>query len=122
MNEQNSQRGSGASQDNGRETRETVTINVPAGVGLPGLGSVISVLLMAGIWGIVGIGYICVPGSLVAGVIGVGVGLMNVGNGLAAAALALGCGIACIGLCVPCLRGTNILHKFALKQTKGALH
>lgn len=105
---------SGASQQAGR----TIIIDVPASTATLGLGPIISALLLFGAWMVVGIGYICVPGSLVGAVAGIVLGFMNVGNGLAAAALCFGCGIACIGLCAPIFYGTRFLHGLVKRQSK----
>ena len=98
-----------------REAR-TVTINVPASADLLGLGTVISWLLVAAAWGVVGIAYLCVPGSVVAAALGVASAAMNLGGGLAAFALAAGVAVTCIGLCMPCLAGANALRCLLLRR------
>lgn len=100
-----------------RESR-TITIDVPSSATTLGLAPIISLLLLFGAWMVVGIGYICVPGSLLGAVAGVVLGFMNVGNGLAAAALCFGCGIAGLGLCAPIFYGTRFLHGLVKRQSK----
>ena len=71
---------------------------------------------MAGAWGVVGIGYICVPGSLAAAVLGVVCAAMNLSAGLAPVALCAGTAVACVGLCYPILVGTRMLQAVLLKR------
>lgn len=100
---------------------QTIVVNLPKGLGsFFGLGSVISALMLFAAWMIVGIGYICVPGSLVGAVLGVALGVMNLGNGLASAALCLGCGIACLGMFIPLLLGTQAARRLLTKRTRAA--
>lgn len=104
-----------------RDNAQTIVVNLPKGLGsFFGLGSVISVLMLFAAWMIVGIGYLCVPGSLVGAVLGIALGFMNLGNGLASAALCLGCGIACLGMCLPLLRGTQAARRALAKRTHAA--
>lgn len=94
----------------------TVTIEVPASAGMFGLGGIISGLLLAAAWGVVGIAYICVPGSLAAAVLAVVSACMSLGVGLMPFALCAGIAVACVGLCIPCLQGADALRCLLLKR------
>lgn len=105
----------------GTGQQQTIVIDLPQGLGsLFGLGSVLSSLLMFSAWMIVGIGYICVPGSIVGAVLGIALGFMNLGNGLAAAAICLGCGVACLGMFYPVLCAAQAARRVLLKKTREA--
>lgn len=108
----------GATPATGSSARSTVTISTPSTLGMGGLGSVISLLLLFAAWCVVGIAYICVPGSLVGGVLGVIAAAMNFGGNFASVALCLGCGIACFGLCVPFFVGARFGQHMLLKKVE----
>lgn len=91
-------------------------ISVGGAGSLFGLGGVINVLLLAAAWGVVGIGYICVPGSLVAAVLGVVCAAMNLASGVAPALLCLGVAVSCAGLCYPVFVGARLLQNVLLKR------
>lgn len=89
-----------AAEGDARE-RGTVVVEIPAPQGLLGLAPVISALLLAAAWGVVGIGYICVPGSVAGALLALACAAMNLGGGIAQPALCLGIALACAGLCLP---------------------
>lgn len=90
----------------GARGRGTVVVEIPAPQGLLGLAPIISVLLLAAAWGVVGIGYLCVPGSVAGAVLALACAAMNLGSGsIAQPALCLGIALACAGLCLPLWRG-----------------
>ena len=82
-----------------------------------GLGAVINALLVFAGWMIVGIGYLCVPGSVVGGFFALVLAGMNLANGAAAVALLVGIGLACLGMCVPILLGTRLLRHALAKAS-----
>lgn len=104
------------------DSSNTITIEVPGASGvLFGFNAIFAVLFLFAGWMIVGIGYLCVPGSIVGGFLGFALAFMNLGNGLVAAAVCLGCGVACFGLCLPILYGTRFLQRILLKQTRSLI-
>ncbi|MGN0038285.1 MAG: hypothetical protein ACI36Y_03995 [Coriobacteriales bacterium] len=85
----------------GGSTKRTVVVEIPAPQGLLGLAPIISALLLAAAWGVVSIGYLCVPGSVAGAVLAIACVFMNLGGGIAQPALCLGIAVACAGLCLP---------------------
>ncbi len=99
--------------------KNVITIGGSSSQGGIGLSSIISLLLQFAAWMIVGIGYLCVPGSLIGGILGVVCLFMNLGTGIANMALCLGCAIACVGLFYPIFVGTRFLQHVLLKREGG---
>ena len=105
-----------ATQNAAVDATRTVTINVPNASDVIGLGGVISWLLLAAAWGVVGIAYICVPGSLAGALLAVVSAFTSFGAGLLPFALCLGVAIGCMGLCIPCLQVADALRCLLLKR------
>lgn len=101
---------------NGQTGLGATVVSVGSSRTLFGLGGIIDALLLVCAWGVVGIGYICVPGSLVAAVLGFACAAMNVCSGMAATALCAGVGAACVGLCYPIFVGTRALRGMLLRR------
>lgn len=99
-----------------------IPIGKPAAGDLLGLGSIISLLLLFGAWCIVGIAYICVPGSIASAALGVVCAFMTLGSGLASVALCLGCAIGCLGLSYPVFVGARALQNALLKKASPAFN
>lgn len=103
----------------GARGRGTVVVEIPAPQGLLGLAPIISVLLLAAAWGVVGIGYLCVPGSVAGAVLALACAAMNLGSGsIAQPALCLGIALACAGLCLPLWRGCQAGRRQLLHITR----
>lgn len=96
----------------------TITITVPRGGLMSGFDAIFKVLFLFAGWMLVAIAYLCVPGSLAAGALGLFVGVSNLANGLGAALLGFGCGICCLGLCLPLLLAAGRGRAAALAATR----
>lgn len=104
-----------AIEDVDEKQKHTVVVEIPAPQGLLGLAPVISVLLIGAAWGAVGIGYLCVSGSVVGAVLAVVCAVMNAASGsVASFALCMGIAISCLGLCVPCWHASQAGRRLLL--------
>lgn len=103
---------------NTHSDKNVITIEAPRGGMMSGFDAIFRVLFLFAGWMLVVIGYVCVPGSLVAAAVGAYVGITNVGAGLGAALLGFGCAVACLGLCLPALKVAGWGRGMALRATK----
>lgn len=106
MNSQSSNFESARTQDHSQTSASGIRNIAPANSGL--LGFAISCLLLAAAWGVVGIGYICIPGAVIAAALGFLCAIMNIGTGFSFL-ICLGIAAACLGLTYPALIGTLLL-------------
>lgn len=109
--------GNGSSHEDRADRGRVIEVSVPLAP-FSGLMGVINALLLFAAWMVVGIGYLCVPGSVAGAVLALVLAVTNMGNGLAAAALCLGIGIACAGLCAPIFVGTRAAQGVLLRATR----
>lgn len=117
MNSQSSNFESAHTQNRPQTSASGIRNIAPANSGL--LGFVISCLLLAAAWGVVGIGYICIPGAVIAAALGFLCAIMNIGTGFSFL-ICLGIAAACLGLAYPALIGTLLL-KGALSGSQDPL-
>ena len=118
MNSQSTNFESARTQDRPQSNAAGIRNIAPANSGL--LGLVISSLLLAAAWGVVGIGYICIPGAVIAAALDFLCAIMNIGIGFSFL-IFLGIAAACLGLTYPALIGTLLL-KGALSGSQEPFH
>ena len=100
---------------------KTVTVTIPTAGSFFGLGVVIEWLLVFGSWMVLGMMYLCVPGSIAGAALVLATLVANVGSGAAAIAVCLGCAVACVGLCLPLLRAAQLVRVWLLNGTRALL-